>query len=126
MVEAIGAIIAARTDIFGAFTRHLLNFMGDEGTREAALHGLAEIAAVRPDLVRNTPFYSLFPLLGHDNPTVRGLTAQLLGRVKAKEVTFQIMGLQKDQTEIIIYERGESVKRTVADLATEAVREMQK
>ena len=124
MVEAIGAIIAARTDIFGAFTRHLLNFIGDEGTREAALHGLAEIAAVRPDLVRSTPFYSLFPLLEHENPTVRGLTARLLGRVKAKEVTFQIMGLQNDQTEIVTYKRGEPVKRTVADLATEAVQEM--
>jgi hypothetical protein len=126
MVEAIGEIIVARTDIFGAFTRHLLNFTGDEGTREAALHGLAEIAAVRPDLVRSIPFYSLFPLLGHENPTVRGLTTRLLGRIKAKEVTFQIMGLQKDQAEIVVYERGEPVKQTVADLATEAVEEMRK
>jgi hypothetical protein len=121
MVEAIGAIIAARTDIYGAFTRHLLNFMGDEGTREAALHGLSEIAAVRPDLVRSTPFYSLFPLLDHDSARVRGLTVRLLGRVKAKEVIFQIMALQNDQTEITVYERGEPSKTTVAALVTEAV-----
>jgi hypothetical protein len=126
MVEAIGAIIAARTDIYGAFTRHLLNFMGDEGTREAALHGLAEIAAGRPDLVRSTPFYSLFPLLGHDSAVVRGLTVRLLGRVKAKEVIFQIMGLQKDASEIVIYQHGEPVKTTVAALVTEAVAEMQR
>lgn len=125
MVEAIGAIVAARTDIYGAFTRHLLNFMGDEGTREAALHGLVEIAAVRPDLVRSTPFYSLFPLLDHDSARVRGLTVRLLGRVKAKEVIFQIMALQKDQTEITVYERGEPSKTTVAALVTEAVAHIQ-
>ncbi|CAK8721617.1 MAG: hypothetical protein CDV28_10477 [Candidatus Electronema aureum] len=121
MVEAIGSIVAARTDIYGAFTRHLLNFMGDEGTREAALHGLVEIAATRPDLVRSTPFYSLFPLLDHDSARVRGLTVRLLGRVKAKEVIFQIMALQNDQTEITVYERGEPSKTTVAALVTEAV-----
>lgn len=126
MVEAIGAIVAARTDIYGAFTRHLLTFMGDDGTRAAALHGLAEIAAARPDLVRSTPFYSLFPYLGHDNPAVRGLTVRLLGRIKAKEAIFQIMGLQKDQSEIIIYERGEPVTTTVAALATEAAGEIQR
>ncbi len=126
MVEAIGAIIAARTDIYGAFTRHLLNFMGDAGTREAALHGLAEIAAVRPDLVRSTPFYSLFPLLDHDSAAVRGLTVRLLGRVKANEVIFQIMALQQDMSEVVIYQRGETVQTTVAALVTEAVAEMRK
>ncbi|WP_417915669.1 DVU0298 family protein [Candidatus Electronema sp. JM] len=126
MVEAIGAIIAARTDIYGAFTRHLLNFMSDEGTREAALHGLGEIAAVRPDLVRRTPFYSLFPLLGHESAAVRGLTVRLLGRVKANEVIFQIMALQQDMSEVVIYQRGEAVKTTVAALVTEAVAEMRK
>lgn len=29
MIETIGAIIAARPDIYGAFTRHLYNYMGD-------------------------------------------------------------------------------------------------
>jgi len=77
MVEAIGAIIAQRTDIFGAFTRHLLNFLGDSVTREAAIWGLGEIAALRPDLIRNTPFYSIFHFLEHDNPVVRGLLARL-------------------------------------------------
>jgi hypothetical protein len=125
MVEAIGAIIASRTDMYGAFTRHLLNFMGDEGTREAALWGLGEIAALRPDLIRRTPFYSFFPFLDHENPRVRGLTALLLGRIQAKEVTFQLMGLQKDHSPITIYQHGEPVLTKVAALANAAVAEMQ-
>lgn len=125
MVEAIGAIISARTDIYGAFTRHLLNFMDDQGTQEAALWGLSEIAASRPDLIRNTPFYSTFHFLEHHNPVVRGLMARLLGRIKAKEAMFQIMGLQKDEAEIILYEQGDPVKMTVAALVKEAVAGMQ-
>ena len=121
MVETIGAIISARPDIYGAFTRHLLNFMGDEGTREAALWGLSEIAATRPDLIRNTPFYSTFHFLEYDNPVVRGLMARLLGRIKASEASIQLMGLQNDQSEITIYEFGEPVTTTVAALAGEAV-----
>jgi len=126
MVETIGAIISARPDIYGAFTRHLLNFMGDEGTREAALWGLSEIAAIRPDLIRNTPFYSTFHFLEHDNPVVRGLMARLLGRIKATETSIQLMGLQNDQSEITIYEYGEPVTTTVAALAGEAVNNINK
>lgn len=91
MVEAIGAIIAQRPDIYGAFTRYLLNFMGEPTTQEAALWGLGEIAAIRPDLVRKTPFYSTFHFLNHDNPVMRGLMARLLGRIKAEEASLQIM-----------------------------------
>ncbi len=120
MVEAIGAIIAARPDIYGAFTRHLLNYMGDPSTQEQVVWALGEIAAVRPDLVRNTPFYGTFQFLGHPNPVVRGLMARLLGRLQAAEAAFQVMGLQNDQSEIVIYEQGRPVRFTVAELAGRA------
>lgn len=122
MVEAIGAIIAARPDIYGAFTRHLFNFMGDPATREAVLWGLGEIAATRPDLIRKTPFYSLFPVLNHSNPVFRGLTLRLLGRIRAKEAGFQILGLQHDATPITLYEQGMPHATTVAELSAQATR----
>ncbi len=124
MVESIGSIIAQRPDIYGAFTRHILNFMGDASTQEAAIWGLGEIAASRPDLIRNTPFYSTFHFLNHDNPVVRGLMARLLGRVKAKEASFQIMGLQQDDSEIVIFTQGHPETTTVSALATEAVQQI--
>ena len=120
MVEAIGAIIAARPDIYGAFTRHLFNFMGDPGTREAVLWGLGEIAVARPDLIRKTPFYSLFPVLNHNDSVLRALTLRLLGRIKAKEAAFQVMALQNDQTPVTVFSWGAPVSTTVAALATEA------
>ena len=121
MVETIGAIISARPDIFGAFTRHLLNFMGDTGTQEAVIWGMGEIAETRPDLIRKTPFYSTFHFLEHDNPVLRGLMARMLGRIKAAEASFQLMALQNDQSEITIYEHGDPVTTTVAALVAEAV-----
>jgi hypothetical protein len=126
MVEAIGAIIAARPDIYGAFTRHLFNYMGDPGTREAVLWGLGEIAAVKPQLVRQTPFYSLFPVLGHSDPVLRGLTLRLLGRIGAREAGLQMLPLQHDASPITIYEQGRPVDTTVAELYAEANRIMHK
>ncbi len=122
MVEAIGAIIGQRPDIFGAFTRHMLSFMGHETTREAVLWGLGEIAGKRPDLIRATPFYSTFHFLGHDDPVIRGLMARLLGRIQAREAAFQLVGLQQDETPVVIFEQGRPVQTTVADLAGEAIR----
>lgn len=121
MAEGIGAIIANRPDIYGAFTRHLFAYMGDPGTREAVLWGLGEIAVSRPDLVRALAFYSLFPLLTHEDAALRALTLRLLGRIRAKEAALQIMGLTHDATSVTICDRGELCRVTVAALATEAL-----
>ncbi len=121
MVEGIGAIIANRPDIYGAFTRHLFAYMGDPGTREAVLWGLAEIAATRPDLIRAIPFYSLFPVLTHKEPVLRALTLRLLGRIRAKEAAMQIMGLAHDATPVTIPDQGGLYSGTVAQLASEAL-----
>ncbi len=121
MVEAIGSIIACRPDIYGAFTRHLLNYMGDNSTQAPVIWSLGEIASTRPDLIRKIPFYSLFEYCEHADPLVRGLTARLLGRIEATEASFQVMGLKNDQNEITIYEQGLPVLTTVAQLAGQAV-----
>lgn len=125
MVETIGAIIANRPDIYGGFTRHLVNHMGDKTTQAATIWGLTEIAAGRPDLVRNTPFYSAFHFLEHDNPLLRGQMARLLGRIQAKEALFQIMALQNDDSKITIIDKGQPLQTTVAEQAAQAVQLIQ-
>ena len=121
MVEAIGSIVASRPDIYGAFTRYLLSYMGDPTTQQQVIWALGEIAETRPDLIRSTPFYSAFHFLEHSDPTVRGLMVRLMGRIRATEASFQVMGLQNDQSEIIIYEQGRPLATTVAQLADQAV-----
>jgi hypothetical protein len=125
MIETIGSVLAARPDIYGAFTRHLLNFMGEETTRHHVIWALSEIAETRPDLIRKTPFYSTFHLLDHGDPVVRGLMARLMGRIKATEAVSQVMVLQDDEHQITIYEKGQPIQTTVAQLANRAVEQIQ-
>lgn len=125
MVETIGYVIALRSDIFGAFTRHLLNYIGDPSTQNQALWALAEIADKRPDLIRDTPFYNLFHFLQHPEPQVRGQVARLMGRIKATEVTMQLMDLGTDQGTFWSCVNGKLVSSTVAEAARTALQVIQ-
>ena len=125
MVETLGEVIAGRPDIFGAFTRHLLNYMGDSSTQGQVVWALSKIARVRPDLIRETPFYNLFHFMSHPDPAMRGQVARLLGRIKATEVASQLMALTDDMAELSIWEDAERVNYTVSSLAREAVARIQ-
>lgn len=125
MVETLGEVIAGRPDIFGAFTRHLLNYMGDSSTQSQVVWALSKIARVRPDLIRETPFYNLFHFMSHPDPVMRGQVARLLGRIRATEVASQLAALTDDMAELSIWEDAECVNYTVSDLAREAVARIQ-
>ena len=120
-VESIGSIIAARPDIYGSFTRHLLAYIGDPSTRAQVLWALGTIAEKRPDLVRNTSFYQLIGLLDSPVAAVKGYMVRLLGRLQAKEVAGRIRALQGDTTVLITYENGLPVKTDLGTLAKEAM-----
>lgn len=121
MVETIGYIIALRPDIFGAFSRHIINYISEPSTIDQTLWGLAEIAGSRPDLIRQTPFYNLFHFLKHPESQVRGQVVRLLGRIQATEAAVQITGLSADNEEFLYCVDGEMVTATVAKAASEAI-----
>ncbi|MBU0481835.1 MAG: HEAT repeat domain-containing protein [Proteobacteria bacterium] len=121
LLETVGAIIAARSDIYGGFTRHLLMFRGTDDSRATVLWALGEIAATRPDLVRNTPFYSLFSFVEHPDPLTRGQAIRLFGRILAEETRSGIEKLLDDETVITIYEGGEPRSYSISGLAREAL-----
>lgn len=121
MVEAIGYIISGRPDIFGAFTRYLLRYIGEPSTQVQVVWAMAEIAMKRPDLIRDTPFYNLFHFLQHPNPLIRGHIARLFGRIRATEVALQLMALKDDHAEVVIWGNGEVGITTVAAEAAKAV-----
>lgn len=125
MVETIGYVVSLRPDIFGAFTRHLLNYMGEPSTQNQTLWALAEIAKTRPDLIRDTPFYNLFHFLKHPEPQVRGQVVKLLGRIKATEVAIQLMELGADQAAFSTCMDGKLVTMTVAEAAKSALQAIQ-
>lgn len=121
LLESIGSIIAARADIFGAFARHLLMHRGVPSSRVQVLWALGTLAEKRPDIVRATPFYSLFPYVNHPEAVTRGHAIRLFGRIAASEVESEIEKLTGDEAELTIYEQGQPVRTTVAELATEAL-----
>ncbi|GAB6190928.1 DVU0298 family protein [Desulfocastanea catecholica] len=125
MVETIGSVISLRTDIFGAFTRHLLSYIGEPSTQNQTLWALAEIAERRPDLIRDTPFYNLFHFLQHPDPQIRGQVARLMGRLKATEVALQLMQLGTDQEPFRYCREGILVSSTVAAAARLALQVIQ-
>ncbi|THB70310.1 MAG: PBS lyase [Desulfobulbaceae bacterium] len=125
MIETIGAVVGARPDIFGAFAKHLLSFVSADSTRVQVIWALAEIAGNRPDLVRETPFFSMFQFLNHPSADVRGQMARLLGKIGATEATMQLMGLHQDEAELVIWEKGEPLKTTVAQEAAKAITTIQ-
>ncbi|SDP25736.1 DVU0298 family protein [Desulforhopalus singaporensis] len=122
MVETIGYVIAFRPDIFGAFTRYLLNYIGEPSTVNQSIWALAEIAGNRPDLIRKTPFYNLFHFLKHPQPQVRGQVARLLGRIRATEAVMQLMELSSDESSFRYFKEGEMVSMTVAAAAQQAIK----
>ena len=126
MVETLGSVIAGRPDIFGAFTKHLLNYLGDDSTQEQVVWALAEIAGKRPDLIRDTPFFNLFHFLRHPKAEIRGQIARLLGRIKATEAAIQLMELSSDNAPLTIWEDGVSVETTVAREAAKAIQTIHK
>ena len=125
MIETIGSVIAGRPDIFGAFTQYLLHYVNNDSTRVQTIWALAEVAENRPDLIRTTPFYSMFHFLEHPEPAVRGQLARLLGRIKATEATLQLMGLHADNAELVIWEDGVPVTTSVAEQAQKAIKSIQ-
>ena len=121
LLESIGSIIAARPDIYGGFTRHLLMHRGAPSSRVQVLWALGTIAEKRPDIVRATPFYSLFPFVTHPEAITRGHAVRLFGRIAATEVESEIEKLTGDHAGLTIYEQGQPVHTTVAELAREAL-----
>lgn len=121
MIEAIGYVIAERPDIFGAFTRYLLRYIGEQSTQIQVIWAMGEIARKRPDLIRDTPFFNFFHFLQHPDSQVRGLIARLLGRVKATEAALQLMVLCDDNAALVVRENGKAFTTTVAAEAAKAI-----
>lgn len=124
MIETLGEVISGRPDIFGAFARHLLNYMGDPSTQVQVVWALSKIAAKRPDLIRETPFFKLFHFLKHPKPEMRGHVVQLLGRIRATEVSMQLLELSDDQETLQIWEEGKAVSYSVAELVQTALQQI--
>lgn len=121
-IEAIGAIVGQRPDIFGSFSHHLLKHLADPNLELSVLWALNNIARNEPELIRQMPFYQLFGLLDSADPRIRGQVLRLFTQIKAREAKSGIQKLLSDQAPLTYYEDGQPIQTTVGALATEAMK----
>lgn len=118
--EAIAEIISNRPDLFGGYAAQLYQFLADETRKAQSLQALARIARSSPALLRRHTFH-FFVYLSDPDPAVRGYAAWLMGNLGAFEAKEDLGKLLHESHEIEIYENGSLEKKTVGQVASEAL-----
>lgn len=124
LLETIGSVIAARSDLYGAFARHLLMYRNTDSSRATILWALGTIAKESPEVIKQTAVYAVFPFVNHEETATRGNAIRLFGRINAMEVRNQIEELYDDPAELTVHEDGFPRKTTIGQLAQEAITNM--
>ncbi|MEW6447804.1 MAG: DVU0298 family protein [Bacillota bacterium] len=125
-IDAIGEIIANAPDLFGGYVSHLIRLLGDQFLQPQVLRALGRIALVRPELVQTRAAGRILPLIHSADPQIRGYAAWLLGSLGVTEARKALADIQDQDEEIGIYEEGWIVKKTLGQLAREALEKLQK
>lgn len=118
---AIGAIIAARPDLFSGYLSMIYPFHDDACVYPEFIWSLAAVGRSRPDLTAEyVPF--LTAALGHRDAAIRGYAAWCLGRLGAGEGAAALAALTADDSPVAVYE-GDGVYRctTVGMIAAEGL-----
>lgn len=118
--EAIGEIIARSPRNYAGYTPQLYRFLSDPERNIPALEALERISETRPDFLRKISFHFI-GLLPDTDPKIRGIAARILGNLDAIEARKDLEHLQDDPHEIMFYENGDMIKKTVGRLAQKAV-----
>jgi hypothetical protein len=119
-IDAIGEVMASRPDLFSGFLPQLIQLSRAPSFLEGVLRALERIAESRADILKDL-FPWMIDLLTHPVPGVRGTAAVLLGNLKAGAARETLETLRDDQAEINVYRHGVMEKKTVGQLAEEAL-----
>ena len=119
-VDAIGEIISNSTEQFAGYMPQLYQFASDRALLAEVLRALGKIGRERPDLIRKKAFHFI-PLLQDPDPEIRGYAAILLGNLGAHEAREELTRLTDDLTWMEVYGGGQLKRRTIGQLASEAL-----
>jgi len=118
-VDAIGEIISNAPGVFAGYIPALYQFLEDDMLRPRALRALGRAAQSRPDLIRQAVYF--IPFLYDEQPETRGYAAWLLGNLGSREAKEGLAGLREQTAEVITYANGSIKRKTVGQLAREAL-----
>ena len=120
-IDSIGQIICNSTRLYAAYTPQLYKFIPDRELLPEVVRALGNITSAEPEPFRKIRF-SLLPLLKDENKEILACTIIIMGNLKAKEATADLMILASDKTEIDIYNKGSFYKTTISELAQDAIK----
>jgi HEAT repeat protein len=121
---AIGAVIAARPDLFAGYLSMICPFHEDLNIYPEFIWSVAAVGRARPDLAGgHVPF--LLDALGHAAAGIRGYAAWCLGVLRAAEAAAALEARLGDAAEAAVYE-GDGVyrRRTVGAIAAKSLARM--
>jgi hypothetical protein len=119
-LETVGAIISAKPDLFGEFSRPLLSFLVHKDYQKEVTWAIGRVATTKPDVVKYA-FRALCSFLGDPDPALRGHAAWALGKLRSKDAIEELKKLQTDDQRLLLYRDNNLQEVTVAQLAREAL-----
>lgn len=119
--EAVSEIIAHRFDLYSSYVAYLYPFLGDETKREEGFKAIARIAKEHPKVFRRLTL-QFIPYLKDPNPVLRAHAVRIMGFLRATEVRSDLQGLIDDPATVSFYEEGRIHKKSISELAEEALR----
>jgi len=125
--EAMGDILACHGGLADEYVHMLISYTREDGNylehellQRGLLWGIGRLAGVRPDHAKKAAPY-LIPFLKSPDSTVRGLAAWIMGLTGLEEARPALEHLMKDEAEFFLYSGHILEKRSVKELAGEAL-----
>jgi HEAT repeat protein len=125
--EAMGEIMASHEGLAKEYADVLISYIWEDGNfleyeplQRGAVWGLGRVAQARPDLVQDA-LPHLLSFLESPDATVRGLAAWTVGLLAAEAARPQLEALLQDDARISVYLDRRLVRRSVSDLAKDAL-----
>ncbi|MGC8838594.1 MAG: DVU0298 family protein [Anaerolineae bacterium] len=120
--QALGAIVAARLDLFREFVPLILALfeLEEEAFRPGTLWAVGHIASRDPALVQGAAPWVL-ACLEHPDPATRGYACWCAGRLGLASARPRLAALADDPAEVPFFAQGALQPRSVGALAREAL-----
>ncbi|MGD9161919.1 MAG: hypothetical protein PVG39_26145 [Desulfobacteraceae bacterium] len=120
-IDAIGQIISNSARLYASYTPQLYKFIPDRELLPEVLRAMSNITASEPEPFRKIRF-SLLPFLKDKDTEILGYTIIIMGNLKAKEATADLITLVNCRETIKIYNNGSFEEKTIGALADAAIK----
>ncbi len=120
-IDAIGEIISRRIMLYGSYAPQLYPFIADRALLPEVLRALGNITAAEPGPFRKIRF-GLLSFLKEKDTEILAYTIIIMGNLKAKEATADLMIHARDKTETEIYSKGSFHRTITGELALAAIK----